>query len=247
LQYPFIKKSYVEALLNYVDYVKPDKLLSVGDELDCQQISTYARGTALEFEGSLQKNIIGLKGLLKEFRSAIGRSKPFIMQRSNHTIRIEKYISRHAPAFSVIDAIKIENLLGYNDKDIKVTYNRSLTEVAKGVIMGHGDEGRLYNHAGQTALGLATRTGKNVICGHTHRMGISSASQGYGGNLTTLWGAEVGHLCDLNSSGMRYMKEGHANWQAGFGILYEQDGIVKPELVPFNKDGSFIAEGELWR
>jgi len=188
-----------------------------------------------------------LKGLLKEFRSAIGRSKPFQIQRSNHTIRIEKYISRHAPAFSVIDAIKIENLLGYNDKDIKVTYNRSLTEVAKGVIMGHGDEGRLYNHAGQTALGLATRTGNNVVCGHTHRQGISSASHGFAGNLSTLWGMEVGHLCDLNSSGMRYMKEGHANWQAGFGILYEQDGIVKPELVPFNKDGSFIAEGELWR
>jgi hypothetical protein len=246
LQYPYIKKSYVESLLDYINYVKPDKLLSVGDELDCQTISTFSRGTALEFEGSLQKNINGLKSLLKEFRSAIG-NKPFQIQRSNHTVRIEKYISRHAPAFSVIDAIKIENLLGYNDKDIKVTYNRSLTEVAKGVIMGHGDEGRLYNHAGQTALGLATRTGKNVVCGHTHRQGISSASYGFAGNLSTLWGMEVGHLCDLNSSGMRYMKEGHANWQAGFGILYEQDGIVKPELVPFNKDGSFIAEGELWR
>jgi len=247
LQYPFIKKSYVESLLDYIDYVKPDKLLCVGDELDCQTISTYARGTALEFEGSLQKNIIGLKGLLKEFRSAIGRSKPFLIQRSNHTIRIEKYVSRHAPAFAVLDAIKIENLLGYNDKDINVTYNRSLTEVAKGVIMGHGDEGRLYNHAGQTALGLATRTGKNVVCGHTHRQGIASTSHGFGGKLHTLWGMEVGHLCDLNSSGMRYMKEGHANWQAGFGILYEQDGQVKPDLVPFNKDGSFIAEGELWR
>ena len=246
MQYPYIKKSYVESLLDYINYVKPDKLLSVGDELDCQTISTFSRGTALEFEGSLQKNINGLKSLLKEFRSAIG-NKPFQIQRSNHTVRIEKYISRHAPAFSVIDAIKIENLLGYNDKDIKVTYNRSLTEVAKGVIMGHGDECRLYNHAGQTALGLATRTGKNVVCGHTHRQGISSASYGFAGNLSTLWGMEVGHLCDLNSSGMRYMKEGNANWQAGFGILYEQDGIVKHELVPFNKDGSFIAEGELWR
>jgi hypothetical protein len=47
--------------------------------------------------------------------------------------------------------------------------------------MGHGDEGRLYNHAGQTALGLATRTGKNVVCGHTHRQGISSASHGFAG------------------------------------------------------------------
>ncbi len=135
LQYPYIKKQYVESLLDYIDYVKPDKLLCVGDELDAQTISTYARGTSLEFEGSLQKNIIGLKGLLKEFRSAIGRSKPFIMQRSNHTARIERYISKFAPAFSVIDAIKIENLLGYNEKDINVKYNRSLTEVAKGVLL----------------------------------------------------------------------------------------------------------------
>lgn len=247
MQYPFIKKQYVESLLDYIDYVKPDSIFCVGDELDAPQVATFNRGTSLEFEGSLQKHIIGLKGLLKEFRSALGRSKPFLMQRSNHTIRIEKYISRHAPAFASLDAIRIENLLGYKDKHINITYNRSLTEVAKNVIMGHGDEGRLYHHAGQTALGLAVRTGKNVICGHTHRQGISSASHGYGGKLETLWGMEVGHLCDLNSSGMKYMKEGHANWQAGFGILYEQDGKVKPELVPFNKDGSFIAEGELWR
>jgi len=46
---------------------------------------------------------------------------------------------------------------------------------------------------------------------------------------------------------MSYLKENIANWSAGFGIVYEQDGQVKPELVSFNKDGSFIAEGELWK
>ena len=246
MQYPFIKKSYVESLLDYIDYVKPDSLLCVGDELDAQTISTYARGTALEFEGSLQKNIIGLKGLLKEFRSAIGRSKPFQISRSNHTARIERYIAKFAPGFSCIDSIKIENLLGYNDKDINVKYNRSLTEVAKGVLLGHGDEGRLYSQAGATALGLALRTGKSVVCGHTHRAGLMHQSFGYSAKLSKVFGMEVGHLCDLSSPGMKYTK-GYANWQAGFGILYEQDGQVKPELVPFNKDGSFIAEGELWR
>ena len=246
MQYPFIKKSYVESLLDYIAYVKPDKLLCVGDELDCQTISTYARGTALEFEGSLQKNIIGLKGLLKEFRSAIGRSKPFQISRSNHTARIERYIAKFAPGFSCIDSIKIENLLGYNDKDINVKYNRSLTEVAKGVLLGHGDEGRLYSQAGATALGLALRTGKSVVCGHTHRAGLMHQSFGYSAKLSKVFGMEVGHLCDLSSPGMKYTK-GYANWQAGFGILYEQDGQVKPELVTFNKDGSFIAEGELWK
>jgi hypothetical protein len=218
----------------------------VGDELDAQTISTYARGTALEFEGSLQKNIIGLKGLLKEFRSAIGRSKPFQISRSNHTARIERYIAKFAPGFSCIDSIKIENLLGYNDKDINVKYNRSLTEVAKGVLLGHGDEGRLYSQAGATALGLALRTGKSVICGHTHRAGLMHQSFGYSAKLSKVFGMEVGHLCDLSSPGMKYTK-GYANWQAGFGILYEQNGQVKPELVTFNKDGSFIADGELWR
>jgi hypothetical protein len=218
----------------------------VGDELDAQTISTYARGTALEFEGSLQKNIIGLKGLLKEFRSAIGRSKPFQISRSNHTARIERYIAKFAPGFSCIDSIKIENLLGYNDKDINVKYNRSLTEVAKGVLLGHGDEGRLYSQAGATALGLALRTGKSVVCGHTHRAGLMHQSFGYSAKLSKVFGMEVGHLCDLSSPGMKYTK-GYANWQAGFGILYEQNGQVKPELVTFNKDGSFIAEGELWR
>jgi len=246
LQYPFIKKSYVESLLDYIDYVKPDSLLCVGDELDAQTISTYARGTALEFEGSLQKNIIGLKGLLKEFRSAIGRSKPFQISRSNHTARIERYIAKFAPGFSCIDSIKIENLLGYNDKDINVKYNRSLTEVAKGVLLGHGDEGRLYSQAGATALGLALRTGKSVICGHTHRAGLMHQSFGYSAKLSKVFGMEVGHLCDLSSPGMKYTK-GYANWQAGFGILYEQNGQVKPELITFNKDGSFIADGELWR
>ncbi len=246
MQYPFIKKSYVESLLDYIDYVKPDSLLCVGDELDAQTISTYARGTALEFEGSLQKNIIGLKGLLKEFRSAIGRSKPFQISRSNHTARIERYIAKFAPGFSCIDSIKIENLLGYNDKDINVKYNRSLTEVAKGVLLGHGDEGRLYSQAGATALGLALRTGKSVVCGHTHRAGLMHQSFGYSAKLSKVFGMEVGHLCDLSSPGMKYTK-GYANWQAGFGILYEQNGQVKPELVTFNKDGSFIAEGELWR
>ena len=246
MQYPFIKKSYVKSLLDYIAYVKPDSLLCVGDELDAQTISTYARGTALEFEGSLQKNIIGLKGLLKEFRSAIGRSKPFQISRSNHTARIERYIAKFAPGFSCIDSIKIENLLGYNDKDINVKYNRSLTEVAKGVLLGHGDEGRLYSQAGATALGLALRTGKSVVCGHTHRAGLMHQSFGYSAKLSKVFGMEVGHLCDLSSPGMKYTK-GYANWQAGFGILYEQDGQVKPELVTFNKDGSFIAEGELWR
>jgi hypothetical protein len=186
-----------------------------------------------------------LKGLLKEFRSAIGRSKPFIMQRSNHTARIEKYVQKFSPAMAVLDCIKIENLLGYNDKELNITYNRSLKEFTKGWLLAHGDESRLFSMAGATALNLAVKTNKSVICSHTHRQGIMRQSYGFGGKQTTLTGVEVGHLCDIKK--MSYLKENIANWSAGFAVVYEQDGVVKPELVSFNNDGSFIAEGELWR
>jgi hypothetical protein len=168
LQYPYIKKSYVESLLDYINYVKPDKLLCVGDELDCQTISTYARGTALEFEGSLQKNINGLKSLLKEFRSAVGRNKPFIMQRSNHTARIEKYIQNLSQHSQLLIAIKIENLLGYNDKELNITYNRSLKEFTKGWLFGtRRRKSSLFSQAGATALEFAAmKTNKSVLLTH---------------------------------------------------------------------------------
>ena len=181
--------------------------------------------------------------MLKDFREAVGKNKPFVLQRSNHSQRIEKYIYKNAPAFESVTALRIENLLGLNK--LGITYQRHMDFIAPGVLMGHGDEGRLYNN-GLTALNLGIRTGQNVVCGHTHRQGISKASRGFGGRLNTIWGMEVGHLMDLNSSGAGYIREKSANWQQGFGLLYIQDNHVVPQLVPINAKGKFIADGKEW-
>jgi hypothetical protein len=118
--------------------------------------------------------------------------------------------------------------------------------IAPGVLMGHGDEGRMYTTAGLTGLNLALRTGQNCVIGHTHRQGISSASRGFGGRLTTIWGLECGHLMDLRSSGASYIREKAANWQQGFAILYVEGNHVVPQLVPINEKGKFIVEGKEW-
>ncbi|HEY7865166.1 MAG TPA: hypothetical protein VIC51_04110, partial [Psychromonas sp.] len=130
--------------------------------------------------------------------------------------------------------------------ELGITYNRHLTEIAPNVLLAHGDEGRMFKDSGRTALDLAKRTGKNVICGHSHRQGIASESTGFGGKQSVLWGMEVGNIMNLKSSGAGYLKEKIANWQTGFGILYVENGIVKPEVVPMDSKGRFIADGELW-
>ena len=208
------------------------------------QLGAFNRGTRKEFERTLQKDFNTAHNVLKDFREALGNKKPFVLQRSNHSQRIEKYIYRNAPAFETIEALRIENLLGLNK--LRITYNRHMDFIAPGVLMGHGDEGRLYSTAGLTALNLGIKTGQNVVCGHTHRQGISSQSRGFGGRLNTIWGMEVGHLMDLRGDGANYIREKAANWQMGFAILYIQDKLVVPQLVPINDKGNFIADGELW-
>jgi len=243
LQIPYHSKRHVDSLLNYVSAIKPD-IAAVGDETDVPQASRWTKGTAKEFEGTLQRDLNTTKEILGQFREAQGKRKKFWLQRSNHTQRLEDYIRKYAPAFSVIDALRIEKLLDL--EKLGITYNRQLTEIAPNVLLAHGDEGRMFKDAGRTALDLAKRTGKNVVCGHTHRQGLVSESHGFGGKQHVLWGMEVGNLMNLKSTGAGYLKEKIANWQHGFGILYVKDNIVKPELIQMDGKGRFIADGELW-
>jgi hypothetical protein len=52
---------------------------------------------------------------------------------------------------------------------------------------------------------------------------------------------EVGHLMDVSRA--HYLKGGHADWQAAFGLLYRRGDKVNPVVVPIQKDGSFCVEG----
>ncbi len=217
----------------------------MGDEVDVPQLGAFNKGTRAEFERTLQRDFNTAHNVLADFREALGsKKKPFILQRSNHSQRIEKYIYKNAPAFESVTALRIENLLGLNK--LGITYQRSMDYIAPGVLMGHGDEGRMYTTAGLTGLNLALRTGQSCVIGHTHRQGISSASRGFGGRLNTIWGCEVGNLMDLRSSGAAYIREKAANWQQGFAILYVEGNHVVPQLVPINEKGKFIAEGKEW-
>lgn len=244
MQIPYHSQKHIDSLLNYIEATKPDGLCCIGDEVDVPQLGAFNKGTAMEHERTLQRDLNKTHEILADFRSALGKSKPFWLQRSNHSQRLERYIKRYAPAFSSIDALKIESLL--NLEKIKITYNRQLTEIIPGVVVGHGDEGRLHKDAGKTALDLAERVGKSVVIGHTHRLGISSKSHGYGGKLHTVTGMEVGNLMNLKSSGAGYISERMANWQQGFGLIWHEGKHVKFETVPMKPDGSFIAAGELW-
>jgi hypothetical protein len=108
--------------------------------------------------------------------------------------------------------------------------------------MVHGDEQSIKPQGGLTALESAKRHGLSVVCGHTHRQGISSFTTASGGVLRgILTGFEVGHLMDESQA---YYTRGTFNWQKGFGIIYIDRKRVQPVAIPIEKDGSFLVEGK---
>jgi hypothetical protein len=195
--------------LDYVKKTKPDGLLCVGDEMDQPMVGRWVMGGRGEYSPNLKRDLDKTRELLTAFRNALGKDKPFIVARSNHTDRLEKYIELKAPALSSL-GLEYEKLVGM--PELGITFNKKITKVAPNTLMAHGDEYKMSQVAGQTALKLMEMTGHNVIIGHTHRQGIVYRSEGFAGHSKPLFGMEVGHLMDMNQA--RYLRPlGAANWQ----------------------------------
>jgi hypothetical protein len=200
----------------------------VGDELDAPEPSRWNKGMAGEYAPTLQDSIDLTYNIMADFRDALGRNKPFIIQRSNHTDRIQTYIRKYAPAFGSLDSLKIEELLGYDSLNIQ--YLHKFKELLPGWIMAHGDEGRSIQTPGSTAMNLARKLGKSVVCGHTHKLGVQHETTGLYGKNKTIYGLEVGNLMDIKQAS--YLSSGVANWQQGIGILVQKGRKVVPYAVP---------------
>lgn len=232
LQVPYHDEKAVRNVAAFIKRWKPDRVATVGDEIDLPQLSRWERGLAGEFAGTLDRDRRITQEILFDLRVTD-------IQRSNHSDRLYNSIKTRLPALAALPELQFQNWLGLGDLGIK--YHRDAMPIAKNWVILHGDEGQLSQKGGQTALGLAERTGLNVACGHTHRAGLTHKTQSVSGKVTrTLWGFEVGCLMDLKQAGYT---RGIANWTQGFGILYEDKKGVQPVFVGIERDGSFVVEG----
>lgn len=236
LQIPYHDKRAVANLSKFIKAYKPTEVVSVGDEMDMQTISKWAHGTPLEYERSIGRDRDETTRVLESLKV-----KHII--RSNHTDRLFNTVMMRSPGLLGLPELELPEFLRLDQ--IGATYHSKPYELAPGWLLMHGDEGPMNSTGGLTALGLAKRTGKSVVCGHTHRMGLAHHTQAYG-TVTpkTIWGMEVGNLMDYRKA--KYIKGGLFTWQQGFGILYVDDNKVTPSIIPISKDGSFTVEGKRW-
>lgn len=243
MQIPYQNKRAVAAVLDFISDFQPDMLLNVGDDIDSPEPSRWTKGMAGEYAGTLQKSIDQTIAVHEAFSTALTPCTPYHVMRSNHGDRVQTYVRRYAPALASLKSLQLEVLLGYESLGIK--FHRQLFEFTPGWVLAHGDEGGLVQTPGGTALSLAKRVGKSVVCGHTHKAGIQHESRGFNGKINTLYGLEVGHLMDLSKA--HYLKTGAANWQSAFAVLHIDQGRAYPHLVLVQPNGSFVYDGRKYR
>lgn len=243
LQVPDEDEKAVAVVAEFAKRWRPNQILCVGDEFDSPETARWNKGYALEYAGTLDENRIRTMRVLGLFRDGSLRKVPFHLSRSNHGDRIRKYLERYAPALVGLPELEYERLLHFDD--LGITYHTQPYEWAPGWVLVHGDEGSMIKSAGGTALNLAKRFGKSVVCGHTHRLGVQHDHDGYDGKITRhLFGVEVGHLMDMKKAS--YLKAGHGNWQQGFAIAYTEGRRTHVQTVPIT-NRSFVVEGKEYR
>ena len=236
MQVPYHDKRALKNITTFVKDFKPTAVATVGDEMDMQTISKWSRGTIMEYEKSIGADRDETCRILEE----LGVSH---MARSNHTDRLFNYVSLKAPGLLGMPELTIEKF--FRMEELGITYHEDPYEIAPDWLLMHGDEGSQNSTAGITALNLAKRTNKSVVCGHTHRQAVVPFTQSHGSdNSRTIYGFETGNLMDWNQA--KYIKGGLFNWQKGFGILYIDGKTVTPVAIPIQQDGSFIVDGYKW-
>ena len=233
LQIPYHDPRLVTNLIGFVKRYKPDQVVSIGDEIDLPSVSRWQRGTIGEYAGTIGRDRDMTVKILEQLRVND-------VVRSNHTDRLFNYIANQAPGLMGIPELQLENFLRL--PELGITYHKKPMPIAPNWIAVHGDHGRISQVPGQTALKQALQHGKSVVCGHTHRLGLTHATEASGGVIgRILTGLEVGNSMQFSKASYTF---GSANWQQGFGLLYVDGKNVTPVAVPVHKDGSFIVEGK---
>ena len=235
LQVPYHDEVAVRNVAQFIKKFRPDQVVTIGDEMDMQELGRWSEGKADWFAQTLDENRNLTVDILWELQVTD-------MIRSNHTDRLYNQISSKIPALGSLPELRFERFMKMDELGIK--FWKDPMPIAPGWVAVHGDHTPIKPQGGLSALEGARRRGKSVISGHTHRAGRSSFSEASGGRIgRVLHGVEVGHLMDTRQAA--YTK-GVMNWQQAFAIMYVKGKNVQVDLIYIEKDGTFTVSGKVY-
>ncbi|AYV29663.1 hypothetical protein ACFWNE_06565 [Streptomyces goshikiensis] len=244
LQMPLEHRRANRAVINFIHDYQPDEVINIGDINDYTAPGRWSAGQRAEYGMNVrQEAAYTRRNHVEPIRS--GYDGPYVLLGSNHGERPQRYLSDRAPALYDSETFREDKLLRLADYGMRFEPKRYDFAPGWSAIHGHARGISLARYAGGTAINAARKLQRSVVMGHTHRAGIVSETTGPEASRT-LTGVELGHLMDIRKAA--YLgTERLANWQMAFGLFYVDGATVVPHLIPVQRNGSFVVEGEHYK
>ena len=248
-QLPFANRTLTELSHSFLQDIKPDGLIYMGDLIDFPDLSKFE--TNPDFTSTVQQGIDGGYTTLRDLRDSAGLTKgsEMIFLEGNHEVRLRRALINKLPhLFGIKKAdvgekeksvLHLASLMRFNElgwtywDEPSDVYPHPEYEIVKGLYAQHSGN-NLRKQAGMSALSSLERVNNSIIQGHTHRLAITHQTRWIGQEMVMLSAIETGTMADLK--GLGYSK--HPDWQGGFLTLVvdRKNNTFHPELVIFNKD-----------
>lgn len=232
---PFQDRAAWQLTLNVINELKPDLVFMGGDILDCYAVSQYDKDPSRKL--TLQQDLNYAFEEFSKVRKAAGKSAEIVFLEGNHETRLTRYLSSKAEELSVLNALRLPELLNLDKLKIKWIENGTRTKIGK-LWHLHGNE--VAGGGANIAKAKFDKLGSNVIFGHHHKM-QSYIKRNYEGEVCGAWANPC--LSDLQPDYAHF-----TDWVLGFSIIeysptgnfhVEQVAISKPH-VNSNKASCFV-------
>lgn len=219
--------------MRFVRKVQPDIFVLNGDFLDMHGLSKFIKNPEAP---SLKQEIKEATDLILWMDSRLPTNCKFYYQEGNHELRLvsatRNFLPSLAPMVTVMELLAI----GSKDiKDIEIEWrDMSNPLMIDNFIIKHGS--RISIKSGYTANRELDAEGRSVIMNHSHRVAFVARSY----RDRTLYCVEGGHLSD-ETHPEYILKQGKVcDWQPGFSVLEEWNGVLIPRVKLFANDSTIV-------
>lgn len=209
-----------EALLDFIRYWKPKRIIQNGDIHDLNPISKYFKMESRE--GMLKDEAVAATDHNLAVRKAAGKDCLIVRNWGNHEARYDVYLAANPNEITKAfpEDVAFDKQFGLDAAGI--IPNRGKQNTYARFMLGKIQVGHFevaLKHSGDTEKSLVDSKGISVIASHSHRKGvfyktIINDAAGKQGQPKTLMGIGTGCLCDLTPE---YMED--PNWQHGWVLV----------------------------
>lgn len=239
IQYPYHDKLALSKLIKVAEDLQPDAILQIGDGIDFPQVSQWTKGTAGEYEMTLQEHVDGFRReVLEPLRQKVPGADITWLE-GNHDLRLRDFIKKYAAPLGALRALDVPNLFALEDLNIR--YVRGPLRVGTNTYAVHGHEAGGYcASASAWDAKFSKRYGsdKNFLFGHTHQPFIIHRAFGYEGKVSPRFTMNTGSIMDPVAAS--YIKDGAVSWVMSFALLRDDGKRVYPELITMVDRGFYL-------